>query len=193
MLELACRDAVFHFNKHHLTDQETPMWVVKAKGKTYMVHHVECTMPWSTKETPDNKSTKGSIKVKDTLLTIDDENCASMRPLTSVDLARLRAKERGYTRILITWRDKVVEFMQGHGIRFTPFKTSLGGCGSRYYICDIMDPNDVTMMKLGLEQHHFRVLQENETYYKMYDDPELLAKMNSSEYEEDYVEEDEED
>lgn len=40
------------------------MWVIKAKGQTYYVDHVECNAPWSTKETVDNPHTKGSIKVK---------------------------------------------------------------------------------------------------------------------------------
>lgn len=48
------------------------MWVVKAKGKTHYVHHVQGNAPWSTKETPDNPSTKGSIKFKNVKLTIHD-------------------------------------------------------------------------------------------------------------------------
>jgi hypothetical protein len=42
------------------------MWVIKAKGETYYVDHVdmESGVGFSTKETPDNPSTKGSIKFK---------------------------------------------------------------------------------------------------------------------------------
>jgi hypothetical protein len=40
------------------------MWVLKAKGNTYYVKHVESIVGWSTKETPDNPHTKGSIKFK---------------------------------------------------------------------------------------------------------------------------------
>jgi hypothetical protein len=42
------------------------MWVIKAKGETHYVDHVdvEAGVGFSTKETPDNPSTKGSIKFK---------------------------------------------------------------------------------------------------------------------------------
>jgi hypothetical protein len=30
-------------------------------------------MPWSTKETPDNPATKGSLKIKNCLLTINEQ------------------------------------------------------------------------------------------------------------------------
>ncbi len=186
MLELACKEAVFHYNKKSLEDPTVPAWVVKAKGKSFYVNHVISNMPWSTKETPDNDATKGSIKFKDALLTIDDDNCANLTVLTSVDAARLRAKERGYTRILITRENKVVEYLKDHGIRFTPFKMISGSCGSRYYICDIIDPDDVVMMRIGLEQHSFRVLNENETYYMAYDDPALLDRLDADGYDDLY-------
>jgi len=48
------------------------MWVLKTKGKTYYVNHVEADCKWSTKETPDNDHTKGSIKFKDCYLTINN-------------------------------------------------------------------------------------------------------------------------
>jgi hypothetical protein len=66
------------------------MWVLKTKGESYYVNHVECNVPWSTKETPDNPSTKGSIKVKDCLLVIDDENTATLSQLTQEDRERLK-------------------------------------------------------------------------------------------------------
>lgn len=81
---------MFHFNKGHLTDPSIPMWVLKTKGESYYVNHVECNVPWSTKETPDNPSTKGSIKVKDCLLAIDDENTAILSQLTAEDRERLK-------------------------------------------------------------------------------------------------------
>jgi hypothetical protein len=59
-------DIIFHFNKMHLQDTNIPMWVIKVKGKTYYVDHVnvDSGIGFSTKETPDNPSTKGSIKFK---------------------------------------------------------------------------------------------------------------------------------
>ena len=92
MIEIACKEAVFHFNKHHLIDPTIPMWVIKTQGQTYMVAHVDSQMPWSTKESESNPHTKGSIKFKKALLTIDDENNATLSPLTLIDVARLKAK-----------------------------------------------------------------------------------------------------
>lgn len=69
---MKCKEVIFHFNKKHLEDSSIPMWVLKTKGKTYYVDHVDCNKSWSTKETPDNPSTKGSLKIKDCVLTIND-------------------------------------------------------------------------------------------------------------------------
>jgi len=65
------------------------MWVIKTRGETYYVSHVDCSVPWSTKETPDNSHTKGSIKVKDVLLVINDDNEATITKLTVFDKIRL--------------------------------------------------------------------------------------------------------
>ena len=46
MVELACRDAVFHFNKKHLEDPTIPMWVIKTGGKTYYIHHLTSNIGW---------------------------------------------------------------------------------------------------------------------------------------------------
>ncbi len=56
-------------------DSNVPMWVIKCRGDTYYVHHVDVSpgVGFSTKETPDNPSTKGSIKIKGQL-TITEEN-----------------------------------------------------------------------------------------------------------------------
>jgi hypothetical protein len=191
MLELAAKEVAFHFNKKHLEDPTIPMWVIKAKGKSYYVNHVTANMPWSTKETPENSHTKGTIKLKDVHLKIDSDNCAELCTLTGPAAARLRAKERGYTRILITWKDKVLEYMESHGIEFTPFKRVSGSCGSTFYICDIINPDDVVMMRIGLEQHTFRVLNENETYYMAYDDPKLLESLDADGYDDIYEDDDE--
>lgn len=72
---------MFHFNKGHLTDPTIPMWVVKTKGQTYYVKHVDVDCPFSTKETPDNPSTKGSLKFKNCRLEIDDDLNASIKSL----------------------------------------------------------------------------------------------------------------
>ncbi len=41
------------------------MWVFKVKGQTYYVHHARFeNVSFETKETPDNPSTKGALKIK---------------------------------------------------------------------------------------------------------------------------------
>lgn len=168
MLELACKECVFHFNKKYLEDPTIPMWTLKTAGKSYYVDHVTANVPWSTKETHDNSHTKGSIKFKRVLLRIDEDNCAFLEPLTLEDIARLKTKK--YTRILINAIKLVPDYLKQAQIAHTKFKKIYGSCGSGpWLICDIKDPNAVTMLKLAMPANSFRILQENEQYYKIYD------------------------
>jgi len=59
-------EIILHFNKMHLQDPSIPMWVIKAKGETHYVNHVDVDsgIGFSTKETPNNTHTKGSLKFK---------------------------------------------------------------------------------------------------------------------------------
>lgn len=68
-------EIIFHFNKKHMEDSTIPMWVIKCKGQTYYVDHVDVEpgVGFSTKETPDGK-TKGSIKFKGKLKFITENN-----------------------------------------------------------------------------------------------------------------------
>lgn len=68
------RNIIFHFNKKHLEDATFPMWVVKSKGETYYVNHLDSKVGFSTKETPDNEHTKGSLKFKGKLTIITNED-----------------------------------------------------------------------------------------------------------------------
>ena len=69
-------EIVFHFNKKHLQNPTIPMWVVKCRGDTHYVDHVDVSpgIGFSTKETPDNPHTKGSIKFKGRLSISVEEN-----------------------------------------------------------------------------------------------------------------------
>ena len=67
---LQVKECIFHFNKGHLADPSIPMWVLKFKGESHYVDHVICEKGWSTKETPDNPSTKGSLKIKNCEISI---------------------------------------------------------------------------------------------------------------------------
>lgn len=64
---------VFHYNKSHNLDQTIPPWVIKAKGKTYYVHHFTTEVGFSTKETPDNPHTKGSLMMRGTVEIIEKD------------------------------------------------------------------------------------------------------------------------
>ena len=69
-------EIIFHFNKKHLEDPSIPMWVIKCRGDTYYVDHVDVDsgVGFSTKETPNNPHTKGSIKIKGSLTIETDSN-----------------------------------------------------------------------------------------------------------------------
>lgn len=72
ILDIITKEAIFHFNKGHLADPTIPMWIIKTKGETHYINHLTADCPWSTKETPDNPSTKGSLKFKNCRITIDE-------------------------------------------------------------------------------------------------------------------------
>lgn len=161
---------MFHFNKKHLEDPTIPMWVVKAQGETYYVEHVNCSVSWSTKETPDNSHTKGSIKIKRCLVTIDDDNVATISELTLQDVARL--KKRNAVRIITSYGARLMEALKAQDIRHGPIKQVSGGCGTSWYITDILQRDRATLFLLGWSgpKDSIRILKENEPYFKMYDD-----------------------
>jgi hypothetical protein len=75
-LELEGKNIDFHFNKASVEFDFIPMWVVKCRGKTFYVHHMDCQTGFSTRETPDHASTKGSLRVKRGTLSIDAQGSA---------------------------------------------------------------------------------------------------------------------
>lgn len=182
---------MFHFNKGHLADPAIPPWALKAKGKTFYVNHVECTIPWSTKETPDNPSTKGAIKVKRCLLTIDADNNANLSELTEVDRDRLNNLEKGITRVRIryNWIDAFKQALTTHNIKHGPFKTITGACTTTFYVTDIYNKADFTMLMLKLSHTDLKELMPNESYYRWYSDP----KFAGSDIDEDQAREEEMD
>ena len=171
-IEYACKDVVFHFNKKHLEDPSIPMWVLKTKGESYYVNHVDCSIPWSTKETPDNPHTKGAIKVKDCLLVIDGDNNATLSKLTQRDKVRLHNEAKGITRIVCGWTGKkhLEDAIRQSKIKHGPFKQVGGSCGSQYFVTDIYNKAELSFLTLSAGDK-FRVLMPNEALYSAYDDP----------------------
>lgn len=165
---------MFHFNKKHLEDPTVPMWIVMAKGESYYVEHVSSNVPWTTKETPDNVRTKGAIKFKDCLVTIGEDNCASITVLTKHDIARLRNQERGITRIITSFGGKLREILQQNGIKHGPIKHIYGSCSSGFWITDILSREDAVMLAMLWSTSQYRVLMPNETYYRWYDEGDAL-------------------
>lgn len=163
-IELACKDLVFHFNKGHLADPTIPMWIVKAKGESYYVHHVDCNAPWSTKETPNNNSTKGSIKIKNCLLVIDQENNATITTLTEEDKKRLGPKSSEIA-VITSSGLQLRQALGNNNIKHGNLQQFGGGCGTAWYVTTI---NESDLVFLTLLVPNIRKLMPNETYYERY-------------------------
>ena len=166
-IEYACKDVVFHFNKKHLEDQTIPMWVLKFHGETLYVNHVDCNIPWSTKETPDNNHTKGSIKVKNALLCIDEDNNAAISELTIIDKFRLRNQRLGITRIMAKYGSDFHKALLANEYKHSSIKTIRGACSSSFIICDLLDKKQLSFASLKYDD--WREVKPNESYYTEYD------------------------
>lgn len=124
-------------------------------------------MPWSTKETPDNDKTKGSIKFKQCKLTIDADNNATISKLGIAD-AWLKHPTRQAARIIMTAHGKLHLALQEGEFQHSKIKEVAGSCGSRFAICNILDEHELTI--LGMKYTgYFRIMAPNEIYYKEYD------------------------
>ena len=152
------------------------MWVLKFHGETYYVEHVDCEIPWSTKETPDNPHTKGSIKVKDCLLTIDPDNNATIKHLTFVDKIRLRNQKLGITRIMTERNSPLHRALENNEYKHSPFKMISAPCSTAFVICDLLNKADLTMIMLRFGT--LRVLKPNEYYYQEYDGKDTKIKVD---------------
>jgi hypothetical protein len=148
------------------------MWTIKSGGKSYYINHLTSTLPWSTKETPNNEATKGSIKFKNCLLKINDQNEATLSELTEEDRYRLKKAKDPFTRIIMTeiYFPKIKKYLDDNKIKYSKFKKVTSGCGSwTYYISDVAKKEDMVMLCLVFSNNEYRILQENEEYYKFYD------------------------
>jgi len=166
------------------------MWVVKAKGETYYVHHVTSDMPWSTKETPNNASTKGSIKFKKCHLIIDDNNEATIKPLTMLNAMRLKKTEPKKIRLIMDYRkhiDEFIEYCDEQNIQHDGVHILPGSCGSRYYATEIKE-DDLLLLRMWFPPKMFRELMPNEYLYSYYD--KHAAGVEPPDYDDDDYEDD---
>ena len=173
-VELACRDIVFSFNKAHLSDSTVPPWVLKTGGRSWYVNHVSCTLAWDTRETPNNNHTRGSIRVKNALLSIDHSNLAVISELTEQHRQRLHKQKLNYQRLawMIHNHEHVVNYVEQTGIAHTEIRLVYNpGCGSSWYVCDVINPADVVMLTLALQARLSQV-NPNTWQYQGYDSEE---------------------
>ena len=190
-IEYGCKDVVFHFNKKHLEDSDIPMWVIKTHGESFYVNHVSAEIPWSTKETPDNSHTKGSLKFKECLLVIDENNEATIKKLTLQDKWRLRNQKLGITRVIFNYGSEFHKALQNNELKHSPFKNVRGGCGTSFVVCDLLEKAQVTFAALKYEKG-FRIMSANEQYYQAYDDNKTYIESTEDDYYLDYEDEDDE-
>ena len=149
------------------------MWVIKTHGESFYVNHVTSELPWSTKETPDNTRTKGSIKFKECLLEIDPENNATIKTLSIFDKVRLRNQRLGITRIRFSSHAFEQHISDpANKIKYSPFKRIYGACSTAFTICDLLDKKQLPFLQIQFPGA-FRVLMPNEHHYQAYDDKSL--------------------
>jgi hypothetical protein len=165
-----------------LADPTIPMWVVKAHGVTFYVNHVTSELPWSTKETPDNDKTKGSIKFKKCKLTIDSENNATISKLGIPD-AWLKHPEKRAGRIILRQNTDMHRALKANEFKHSKIKEIIGACGSLWAICDIREEYDLTLAALKYAGQ-FRIMAPNEAYYQDYDNKDYIYE-DEELYEED--------
>ena len=130
---------------------------------------MDCQLPWSTKETPDNPHTKGSIKVKNALLTIDSsDNSATLKELTLLDKFRLRNQKLGITRIMAPYGCEMHKALLADEFKHGPLKHIRGACSSSFVITDLLDKKQVLLAQIKYDD--WREVKPNESYYSQYDD-----------------------
>ena len=165
-IEFACDDVVFHFNKKHLEDQTVPMWVLKSHGVTFYINHIDANIPFSTKETPGNEHTKGSLKFKDCKLTIHDDNTATLDKLGLFDHNLPHPKES--TRIITRDGGALHLALATGEFKHSKFKFVEGACSTEFVICDMLDKDEMLLAMLKYP-NQFRLLSPNERYYVAYE------------------------
>lgn len=183
-IEYQAKDVVFHFNKKHLEDPTVPMWCIKSHGVTYYVNHVTAEIPWTTKETPDNPSTKGSIKFKDCKLSIDRDNNATLSKLGILD--RRLPHPHIANRILANRNSQFYIALKNGEYKHSEIKYVQGGCGSAFVICDIADDNELLMAALKYAGQ-FRKLVPNERYYFDYETSNDIWEYEEDDYDDDDI------
>jgi len=143
------------------------MWVLKTQGETFYINHIDAFVNWSTKETPNNDHTKGSIKFKNVILSIDDNNNAKLNSANFYDKFRLRNNKPGQTRILFKPASKMAAALKQGEFKHSKIQKIIGSCSSTFMICDLLSKDELSMA--AIKYTDFRIVMPNESYYEQYD------------------------
>ncbi len=81
-LSIDTRNVEFAFNRIHNEFEFMPRWLIKAKGQTFYVKHVDVNVPFTTREL-SNANTKGTLRFKNATVMIDVDGNAQILPKTS--------------------------------------------------------------------------------------------------------------
>jgi hypothetical protein len=84
-----CPSVDFHFNKGSIEFPFLPAWIIKCKGKSYYLHHVDFDCAGTTRETPEHPSTKGSMRFRQCSLELKADGTASLKRKAVVELAKV--------------------------------------------------------------------------------------------------------
>jgi hypothetical protein len=75
---------VFHFNRASLGRPDVPPWVVKHRGQSHYVWHLDAQVGFSTKETPDNPHTQGALQLRGHLHLVEVEGRLHARIVSEI-------------------------------------------------------------------------------------------------------------
>ena len=82
-------------------------------------------------------------------------------------------KSGGITRVITHRGAELREALKNHKTKHGPIKTVGGACSTTFYITDIYNEQDVTLLALVVTG--LRKLMPNESYYRLYDDPKYAT------------------
>jgi hypothetical protein len=77
-LEMDADRLDLYYNRAHNEFDVIPRWVIKTKGKSFYVDHIDATVPWSTREL-ESGPTRGMIRFRKCKLMISADRVATLR------------------------------------------------------------------------------------------------------------------
>lgn len=77
-LEMEASRIDLFYNRAHNEFDILPRWVIKTKGKSFYVDHIDANVPWSTRELEDGP-TRGMIRFRKCMLSISKDRVATLR------------------------------------------------------------------------------------------------------------------